>query len=306
MKQVFTTKNFQAKTLDTIHRANSVIQDYQRQGYTLTLRQLYYQLVAQDYIPNSDKSYKQLGGIISDARLAGLIDWGAIEDRTRNLSPYSAWDNPAHIIESAYNSFRVNLWKEQPYYVEVWVEKEALAGVVQNACSLYRVPHFSCRGYVSQSEMYFAGQRLATEHKARRNGRAVQIIHLGDHDPSGLDMTRDVVERLAMFAGVQIEVQRIALNYDQIQTYNPPPNPAKMTDTRFGDYESRYGASSWELDALPPNVLVDLIRSKIAQFIDKKAWAQALAEESDSRAQLKQAAERWGEVAQFLEDKKQP
>ena len=306
MKQVFTTKNFQAKTLDTIHRANSVIQDYQRQGYTLTLRQLYYQLVAQDYIPNSDKSYKQLGGIISDARLAGLIDWGAIEDRTRNLSPYSAWDNPAHIIESAYNSFRVNPWKEQPYYVEVWVEKEALAGVVENACSLYRVRHFSCRGYVSQSEMYFAGQRLATEHKARRNGRAVQIIHLGDHDPSGLDMTRDVVERLAMFAGVQIEVQRIALNYDQIQTYNPPPNPAKMTDTRFRDYESRYGASSWELDALPPNVLVDLIRSKIAQFIDKKAWAQALAEESDSRAQLKQAAERWGEVAQFLEDKKQP
>ena len=193
MKQKFVEINFREDTLAVLRQANTIINLYESQGYQLTLRQLYYQFVARDLIPNTERSYKKLGNIISDGRLAGFIDWDTIEDRTRNLRKLSHWDDPAEIIKSAYMSFAIDKWDRQPNRVEVWVEKEALAGVVQRVCERHDVPFFSCRGYVSQSEMYSAANRLA---HYMDMGQDVTIIHLGDHDPSGIDMTRDIKGRL--------------------------------------------------------------------------------------------------------------
>ena len=219
----YKTINFTEATRKTILSANAIIRQYRAEGYILTLRQLYYQFVARALIGNKQTEYNRLGSIINDARLAGLIDWKSIEDRTRNLRVLSHWDSPADIINSAAVSYREDLWKEQDYRVEVWIEKDALLGVIENVCDEFDVPYFSCRGYVSQSEMWSAAQRIIG---CEGDGKKVVILHLGDHDPSGLDMTRDIRDRLELFEAGP-EVIRIALTEEQIAEYDPPPNPAK-------------------------------------------------------------------------------
>lgn len=299
MRQCFVEREFRAGTLAIIDQANAIISEYEASGYGLTLRQLYYQFVARDKLPNTQRSYDRLGSIVNDGRLAGLIDWDAIEDRTRNLTEPPTWSSPESIARVCAEQFRSDVWARQESYVECWVEKEALAGVVAMACEdlEIRVPYFSCRGYVSQSEMYGAAQRIARKQAA---GKRCVVLHLGDHDPSGIDMTRDISNRLGLLgsqdvdpAGYPVEVQRIALNMDQVEQYGPPPNPAKITDSRFTSYLARYGDQSWELDALEPSVLVSLIRENVLKFVDADAWAKAERRETTQRKQLARVAANW-------------
>lgn len=298
--QQFQSFKFRADTLAIIERANRIIATYQAQGYRLTLRQLYYQFVSRDLLENTERNYKRLGGIISDARLAGLIDWDAIEDRTRNLRGLAHWGDPGHIIYSAFSSFRIDKWENQPNRVEVWVEKDALVGVLERVCNEYDVSYFACRGYVSQSEMYAAAQRLAGY---MEDGQDVYILHLGDHDPSGIDMTRDIIDRLEMFLRDigSADISRLALNWEQIQIYRPPPNPAKATDARFDGYQQKFGNESWELDALEPSVISGLIEAQIVALRDEALWEEKVEEERHHKILLEQASDRWEDVARFLE-----
>ncbi len=216
-----------------IEQANQIIDEYQEQGFTLTLRQLYYQFVSRDIIPNTMQSYKRLGSIINDARMAGLVSWEAIEDRTRNLEALPSWNSPRGIMAAVVDQYRIDKWEKQPYRPEVWIEKEALVGVIAGVCNELQVPYFACRGYNSQSEQWLAGRRLM---RHQEQGQTPIVFHFGDHDPSGIDMTRDNVDRLEMFAEAPVKVERLALNFDQIRKHRPPPNPAKMTDSRFVGY----------------------------------------------------------------------
>jgi hypothetical protein len=242
-----------------VRQAEAICRTYAGQGYDLTLRQLYYQFVARGLIPNSQQSYSRLGDIVSNGRMAGLIDWSHIVDRTRNLRGTSHWGSPSDIIDASASSFRLDKWADQDTRVEVWVEKEALAGVVQRAADEYDVNWFSCRGYVSQSELWAAGRR----HRLyMQRGQGVIVLHLGDHDPSGIDMTRDIRDRPPHVRSATArttrprKVRRIALNDGSgQQQYNPPPNPAKLTDSRSEGYIQEYGHESWELDALDPATL---------------------------------------------------
>jgi len=296
-KIAYKDHRFGAKALATIQQANDIIEEYAAQGFDLTLRQLYYQFVARAFIPNLDREYTKLGSIINDARLAGLVDWNAIQDRTRGLKDLSHWSSPDDIIDSAARSYRRDLWARQTYRPEVWIEKDALTGVIAGVCYEYDVPYFSCRGYTSQSEMWVAARRLQ---KWARTGQLPIILHFGDHDPSGLDMTRDIDERLALFSGPIIEVRRLALNMDQVKLYNPPPNPAKITDTRFEDYAVQYGEESWELDSMEPRVLVALIRDQIEELRDEEQWDIDIKETKHQKVLLHTAAKRWTEVETFL------
>jgi hypothetical protein len=280
-------QRFSASSRALIDTANKIIADYQAQGFDLTLRQLYYQFVARDIIANQQSEYKRLGSVINDARLAGLIDWHAIVDRTRNLRRNSHWNTPGEIVQSCAEQFQLDKWATQQYRVEVWIEKDALVGVVEQTCAPLDVPYFSCRGYTSQSEMWEAAQRL---HKyARSYDQTPVIIHLGDHDPSGLDMTRDITDRLALFMG-GMEVNRIALNMSQIEEFNPPPNPAKITDSRAAAYIALHGDESWELDALDPAQLAELIQSTVEKYRDDGAWEVVKAKEDAHRARLAEVA----------------
>lgn len=254
--------------------------------------------MARDLIPNTFRSYKRLGTIISDARLAGETDWDAITDRTRNLESNSHWDGPADIIGTCAQQFQIDKWSDQDVRPEVWIEKDALIGVIEGVCSENDVAYFSCRGYTSQSEVWRAGRRLR-EH-ARDSQRPV-VIHLGDHDPSGIDMTRDIHDRVSMFAEQDVEVIRIALNMDQVEEYQPPPNPTKITDSRAGSYMQDYGDESWELDALNPATLAELIQTTIFGLRDHSRWDEACEREKEMRQQLEAVALGWDEITEGLE-----
>jgi len=297
-KIAYLDKRFNASSREIIRKANAIIEEYAQQGFDLTLRQLFYQFVSRDFLKNSQKEYKRLGQIISDARLAGLVDWEAITDRTRNLRGLSHWDNPEEIIRSASESFRLDKWADQKFRPEVWIEKDALAGVFEGVCQSLDVPYFSCRGYTSQSEMWAAAQRMLRWKKA---GQTPVVFHFGDHDPSGKDMTRDIVDRLTLFMG-GIKLERLALNMDQIEQYNPPPNPAKLTDTRAEAYIAEFGAESWELDALDPKVLAALVQAAVKSVRDEKAWKASVAEENEQRKDLSACSDRWEDVVDFLNE----
>lgn len=296
-KTKYVERRFNGATRQVIDQANHIIDEYAAQGFDLTLRQLYYQFVARAILPNTVQSYKRLGGIISDARLAGLIDWDRITDRTRNIRALSHWSDPAEIIRACVHSFRLDKWGTQPYRVEVWIEKDALVGVFEDVCQELDVPLFSCRGYTSQSEVWSAGQRLRAY---KRCGQSPVILHFGDHDPSGLDMTRDVEQRLVMFAGCAVDVKRLALTHDQVEEFDPPPNPAKETDARFAAYQQLHGDESWELDALDPATLAALVRDAVDELREVDAWETAVEQEEEARRLLKETSDRWVEVVDYL------
>ena len=316
----------QASTLAIIHQANSIAQQYGAMGYSLTLRQLYYRFVAADIISNDQQSYNRLGTIVSKARMAGMIDWDHIEDRTREHHEPPSWRSPAEILRSAQYSYAEDLWATQPFRPEIWVEKDALVDVIGQAADKRSAPYFSCRGYTSQSAMWRAGQRMVGH--LLHNQKPV-IIHLGDHDPSGIDMTRDIFDRLHTFIGTDTRlwdlarkagfedpytwggelreetispddaftttaffaVHRIALNWDQVEAYNPPPNPTKLSDSRAEGYVQKFGYESWELDALEPQVLDALIIDAMDELIDEEAWERAEQKQEENRGKIGRAIE---------------
>lgn len=275
MRQFYKATNFRPETISLIAFMNTLITSYQRQGFTLSVRQLYYQLVARDKIENTEKSYKRIASIINDARLAGLIDWDAIEDRNRDIEVRTRWRDGAQIVKAAADSYHMDMWDNQENRVFVIVEKAALAGVLGGVCRKFDVPLLAARGYPSVSIV----REMALEHLSDpiSQGQFVTVLHLGDHDPSGIDMTRDLQERFDLFLGDtddMFTLHRIALTRDQIDEKNPPPNPAKTTDSRFSNYLREHGDESWELDALEPSYLVDLVTRHIENHIDDDAWAE--------------------------------
>ncbi len=284
-------KRFSPESQSLIDRANTLIDALRDEGFTLTLRQLYYRLVATGAIPNTPQSYKRLGVLIGDARLAGDVDWDAIEDRVRNLQAWQYYATPAQGLTALASTFRLDRWQDQKYQPEVWVEKDALVGIVDRACSELGIPYMVCRGYMSLSEMYATGLRFSD--MIMRNIVPV-IIHLGDHDPSGLDMTRDVQERMGMFLGLDGNwpIKRVALNMPQIRKYKPPPNPVKVKDSRSPDYVKEFGNDCWELDALEPQVLIDLIRKEANKYWDEATWVPHAEREADYQDRLSYIAER--------------
>jgi len=314
VRQTFKSINFKPDVLKTIATADNIITNYQQQGYRLTLRQLYYQFVSQNLITNEEKSYKRLASIISDGRLAGLLDWDGIEDRGREPSIPLQFNNLQHRIDSALNNYRLPRWDGQPCYCELWVEKQALAGVLAPLAREFHVTLSVNKGYSSQSAMYDAAQRFREgmgtdgdrdDNCDERQGedpwyllesqREGHLFYLGDHDPSGEDMVRDIRERMAMFGVGPIgdfTVTKIALTTAQVRQYNPPPNPAKITDPRAKNYIAQHGNSSWEVDALPPNVLVRLIRAAFKSVIDKPTMDAVIAREEADKAALLKATEK--------------
>lgn len=304
MKETFINHKFNKATRERIALANSILEDLARQGYMISLRQLYYQLVAKGAIPNSQKEYKKLGDTLNKARLAGLVDWSAIEDRGRTLRGWSGgYDSPTDFVRGLERNYFRDWWEGQENYVEVWIEKDALVGVIEKPCNRHRVRYFSCRGYSSASEQYAAGKRFL---RHDGDGRTCHILHLGDHDPSGLDMTRDNDEKATMFSGVEVTVHRIALNMDQVEELNPPPNPAKMTDSRVGDYIRQYGRKSWELDALPPSYIDKLVDSELRKLIDADTMNAVKERESNESDELDRLfgamSDNYGEVTELLRE----
>jgi hypothetical protein len=303
-KDKFVEHRFSSESAALIAKTAAVLDDYRSQGYVMTLRQVYYQMIGRDLFPdawidretgtkNNIKNYKKFGVLVSDARLAGLLDWGMIEDRGREVQVNSHWKSPAHIMRACAEQFSVDRWEGQENYVEVFVEKDALSGILLPVCSELDVRFTANKGYSSSSAMYEAAARLALASNSGEYGKEIHIIYLGDHDPSGIDMTGDIERRFALFTreSFDINIHRLALNMDQVEMWQPPENPAKETDSRFAKYRDEFGDKSWELDAVEPATLADLVREKIEELIDNEQWDIVSERESEMRSELKEMAD---------------
>lgn len=288
MKEAFIEVNFQQKSLGMIAICNEIIVLYQGQGLKLTLRQLYYQLVTRNLVPNTERSYKNAGKLMSQGRLAGLVDWEAMEDRLRTPNMVTEWRSPVHIMDAVISGYTLPRWQPQPKYVELWCEKDALAGVLQPITQRLHIILMVNRGYSSQSAMREGAERLR---HVDADGKEITILYIGDQDPSGEDMVRDVGDRLHLLTNqnIEIEVTKLAITQDQVAQYNPPPNPAKMSDSRAEGYIARFGQSSYEADALPPDVLAVVVNDAIEELIDPDLWEEVIKREEVDKELLRKA-----------------
>lgn len=251
---------------------------YQSQGYKLTLRQLYYQLVVQNIFANLQKNYAKLSDLLGEARMCGLCDWDVIEDRIRVPRFPNEWDDINDAMNTLIAVYRRKRWHNQENYVEVWVEKDALSGVLEPITQHYHVHLLVNRGYSSISAMHDSALRFKY---AERNGKSCFLLYFGDHDPSGEDMVRDIKNRLREFRAV-VQVDKVALTREQVDDHQLPPNPAKTTDPRARGYIAEHGDQSWELDALPPATLNELLTNALDEIIDSDLYeAQKALEDID-------------------------
>ena len=308
-KIAYTSQRFTPDALAVIGEADRICADYAAQGYSLTLRQLYYRFIAGDLLPdsrtdavlgtkNTERNYKWLGDLISKARVAGLIDWAHITDRTRTANGGdTGWDSPEAAVASVVDWYTITKWDDQPWYIEIWVEKEALADVISGPADRWNVTSLACKGSPSTSVMWASAMRLRRQ---ERRGRKTKVIYLGDHDPTGLSIDEDIAGRLALF-GSTAAVERIALTMEQIEALNPPPSPVKATDSRTAGYVEQYGTEDcWELDAIEPADLDRLVEDAILAHLDRDLWDARVAHEEAEKAVLRALPANWDDVLEHL------
>ncbi len=293
MKRQFRKIRLSRTNKNRLEDINDIIEEFQADGYVLTLRQLYYQLVSRDVIPNEQSEYAKLSRLLKEGRMGGVVDWDAIEDRLRKPSLPYAVDDIDQAIQDTIDQYRLRRQEDQPNYIEVWVEKDALSGVLKRVTEKYHIPIMVNRGYSSVSAMYDAFMRFTHKFHYGFQGqdlRPVKILYLGDYDPSGLDMLRDIKDRIDEFhegymddgtdiQQMEFEVLPVALTKEQVEKHNPPPNPAKLTDPRAKEFIAMYGNQSWEVDALKPNVLNNLLNNAIINLIDTNKFHDILDQE---------------------------
>jgi len=284
MKLAFREQRITPKRAEQIERANAILEEYAKQGYRLTLRQLYYQLVARDLVPNEVREYSKLSETCVIGRMCGLIDWDAMEDRLRKPYLTYAVDSIEEAIEDTISQYKRNRQEGQSYNIEIWTEKDAVSNILKRVSIHYHVRLMVNRGYTSCSAMYEAYNRV----EDAEADKGSVILYVGDHDPSGLDMLRDIEDRLREFgAGGQFKVVPVALTAAQINKYKPPPNPAKISDPRAGWYIREFGDMSWELDALPPEVLEKIVKKAVLVHLDSDVFDGMLVQEQADKDKLR-------------------
>lgn len=272
-----------------LHIINEIVDEYAAEGYRLTLRQLYYQLVSRDIIANNVRQYAKLSDLLVKGRMAGVVDWDAIEDRIRRPNlPYEV-SGISGALDDTVEQYRLDRQAGQDTYIELWVEKDALSGVLKRVTHHYHINLMVNRGYSSCTAMHDAFERIE---RAEADGKTGTILYLGDHDPSGLDMVRDIEARLNEF-GVHPEVVAIGLTMAQIRKYNPPPNPAKVTDPRAKAYIAEHGRTSYEVDALNPKVLHALVKKNVEERIDMDKFNEQVEQEESDKEKLRDIARRF-------------
>lgn len=347
-----TVRYWNTRKEEVIQHIVDIVEEYSSDGYVLTLRQLHYQLVKSNWIVNHDTAYKKLGNILDDCRYAGIIDWDAIEDRGRvPWIPYSV-NNTDEALQDTIDQYRINRQDSQENHIELWTEKDALSGILRRTTSKYHVKLVVNKGYTSSSAIYGAYERVIS---AIDNGQKFIILYFGDHDPSGLDMVRDINDRLTLFlcngrklknttdfeekmelwwdisgnstfslldrgylsdkcfdklnnsdnpheyydeyeAGrVRMFLEEkdlfkivpIGLTMDQIKKYKLPPNPTKLTDSRADKYIKKFGKTCWEVDALNPKTLTQIVETNIQANIDIDLFNEQIDREEKDIVKLK-------------------
>jgi hypothetical protein len=295
-----TVRYWQTTKEEVVQHIIQIVNEYAKDGYVLTLRQLHYQMVTQNWIVNHISAYKKLGNILDDCRYGGVIDWDAIEDRGRvPYIPYAV-RNVRHSLEDTIEQYRLDRQDGQKNHIELYTEKDALSGILSRVTSEYHIKLVVNKGYTSSSAIYSAYQRYA---KLIERGKIVTVLYFGDHDPSGLDMVRDIKKRLYfmlrngdykdflyhhdIYLDDVLKIVPIGLTMEQIKKYKLPSNPTKLTDSRAKNYIQKFGRTCWEVDALKPQVLTQIVETNIASRIDLKLFNKMVAQENLDIKELK-------------------
>lgn len=278
MKILFQKAKLSRKNMARLTRVNEIIENYAQQGYKLTLRQLYYRLVTENVIANAVAEYDRLSHLLTQGRMGGLVDWDAIEDRIRvpNLPYYNL--NVEDAVKDAHERFRLDRMLGQENYLELWVEKDAISSIMKRSTHHYGIRLMVNRGYSSTTAMYDAFNRIQA---AIERGQKAHILYLGDHDPSGRGMVEDdIPKRLNESFGTEVDITSIAITWEQIQELTPPPNPVKVKDPRSAWYREKYGDECYEVDALEPAQLFDIVNGNIESRVDMDMFNERLEEEA--------------------------
>lgn len=249
----------------------------------LSVRQLFYQLVARGVIEKTERSYKRVCDASAQMRLDGTLDYRKVTDGHRTRRVVYAHDGLADALADAHAFYRRNFWRDQAETVEVWCEKDALTGVIQPVCDTYGVTYVATRGFPSITLRYESARVLVDL------GKPAHLFYFGDLDASGVRISDNLEAELRQH-GAEVTVERVALNPDHIREYRLPTRPGKWSDSRQAAFAARYGDASVELDALPPDVLTDLVENRIVSTIDVAAWRRAAKVEDLERQTLESLA----------------
>lgn len=275
---------FRSGDFSVIEKAKRLLEAFGRQGFRLTPRQLYYQLIARNSLPpewvdaaynrsrdllvgtmHTQRTYHRLRDLMDAARLAGLVDWNRIDDNSRNLWNQPHWASPREMVRECAQQFQGAMWANQNYYCEVWLEKCSLIGTIESICIELDLPFVLCGKRISQGEMHSAARRFQA---MCADGRAPLILFLGDFDIDGLSLP-DAISQDFERLGSGVEVRRIGLDWPQICAYDLPPNPVRPDDPEFF---RKWGGNHWELDALAPDIVAESIRTEISMICDSARW----------------------------------
>jgi hypothetical protein len=258
----------QTERADRVQDIVSGLKEY----FPLTLRQIYYQLVAQNLIKNTRSQYNMLSQLVKNMRLDGLIEWDVIEDRTRRVSGKRGFNNPDEFIKQELdcflNGYSRCLVQGQENYVELWIEKDALSSIFEKIAWRYCLRCVTCKGFLSATFVYNYADRAR---RAQNQGQRLVILYFGDLDPSGIRMFESTQHSLQNDHGLyDIDCRRIALNPGQVEEYKLPINidAIKEKDTRTPAYRKIYGDIAVELDALHPRLLKELTENALAEILD--------------------------------------
>ncbi|HSV31725.1 MAG TPA: hypothetical protein VLH40_06865 [Atribacteraceae bacterium] len=266
------------KTIKLIEAAAEVLREHN----PMTLRQVYYQLVAKHVIDNNRAEYQRLSGALVKARQDELIPWDWIEDRGRLPRTVNMWCDLSDFMNTVRHAYRKDIWESQPQYVEVWLEKDALSGIFSDITGEYGVTLAVGRGYNSWSAYHDAAERF-NGHKEQ--GRDGVILYFGDFDPSGEDIFRAIGDSLDFF-GTCPTIEKVALTMQDVRDHNLPPDFTKTTDSRSKAHVAKHGDIAVELDALPLPVLQEKIREAIEGSLDKSRFVAAREIERQETLQL--------------------
>ena len=218
---------------------------------------------------NTNKVGKQLVW----AREQGIINWAWIVDETREAEKISSWDNPEEIISTAVNQYRKNYWTDQPNWVEVWSEKGTVRGTLAPVLKKYGVTFRVMHGYGSATSIHGIAEETA------RSNKPLVVLYVGDHDPSGLQMSEiDLPGRLKRYGG-SATIIRVALDANDVADGTELPSfeaDSKIGDPRYKWFAENYGSRCWELDALSPVVLRQRVDDEILSLLDIDLWAHSV------------------------------
>ena len=266
-----------------LEQAEAIVYSYSTR---VTLRQLFYRLVAAQVLPNTTSAYKQLSSKTAEARRDG--EFPDLVDETRTIVRYRTEDDPATALADLATVYRRDRTENQDVSIYLGVEKKGIVAQLESWFGHLGLPILALGGYSSQSYVDEVVEDVEAE------DREAILIYAGDFDPSGEDIDRDFLARTNCFD----KVVRVALNADQVVEYSLPPQPGKATDTRAASFVARHGQLvQVELDALPPDVLRGLYQAAIDGFWDVSTYMASLDLERKQRAALKRFVDSWKEAA---------